>query len=214
MQPAPEVACSDRAEKSLFITDPAAGLHKLFSKLLFLIPLGVIGNIAFSLATVDRALVRSMAHFKPGYLARAMLLSIVPWLTGSLRLLIWGRFLGKELHYRDTFRIAVGAELGAAVSPPMVGGGPVKTWMLMQRGFCGGTALSLTLLESLEDAIFFLIMVPVALTVSSAWDLAIVKIVFEKIRHPSIWLWTAAAGVILGAVLVVIRRRSAEIVTR
>src|SRR5574337_1300529 len=147
-------------------------VDKFYRKLLVLVPAGIIGNAAYCLLTTDRQAVAAITHFHPGYLVCAALLSVVPWFTGSLRLFAWSRFLGLSVRYRDAFRIAVSADLGAAVAPPMVGGGAVKVGMLMNRGVETGTALSLPVLENLEDGMFFLIMVPLALTVSSSWDAA------------------------------------------
>ncbi len=191
----------------------AARVGRLYGKLFFLIPLGVIGNILFTLASSDRAALQSIAHFAPGFFAIAMLLSVVPWFTGSLRLFIWSRFLGEKLRYRDTFTISIGAELGAAVSPPMIGGGPVKIGMLMQKGFTGGAALSLIVLENFEDAFFFLIMVPLALTLSSAWDLPVVRSVIEALRHPSFLLVLAGVGAFIAG-LIPLRRRAEGILKR
>ena len=175
MQPAHETATRGSTGPSALAAALVARTNTLFGKLLFLIPLGIIGNIIFSFAVTDRAMVHSVVHVAPGYFVLAAVLSIVPWFTGSLRLFIWGRFLGGKIRYRDVFRIVIGAELGAAVSPPLIAGSAVKISMLMRRGFTGGTALSLSVLESLEDTIFFIVMAPIALTLSSSWDLPIVK---------------------------------------
>ncbi len=173
----------------------ASWLDQLFRKLFFLIPLGVIGNVVFVLIANDGSLIRSEVHFASGYIIIAMLLSIIPWFTGSLRLLLWSRFLGNKLRYPEVFRIVLGAELGAAISPPLIGGTAVKTGMLMQKGFSGGTALSLTALESMEDGLFFLIMVPLALTLSSSWDLPVIQGLLSGIRHTSSWMFLAGSGI-------------------
>jgi len=192
MRPAPD-SSSDKHPRS------ATGAEKLFSKLFFLIPLGVIGNVLFCLTAVDRAAFHAALRFKPAYLAVALLLSIVPWFTGSLRLLLWGKFLGGKICYRDTFKIALSAELGAAVSPPFIGGCPVKIGLLMKQGFPAGTAFSLTVLENFEDALFFLVMVPVTLTLSSAWNLPILKdgLTGFKLAH----FWLTASGIAVAVLL-------------
>jgi uncharacterized protein (TIRG00374 family) len=206
MQPVHETAI----RRSAAPPAPAAEapVEKLFGKLLFLIPLGIIGNVIFSFAVTDRAMVRSVAHVAPGYFILAALLSIVPWFTGSLRLFIWGRFLGGNMRYRDVFRIVIGAELGAAVSPPLIAGSAVKISMLMRRGFTGGGALSLSVLESLEDSVFFIVMVPVALTLSSSWGLPLVKDAVNGLGHPSLWASLAGIAAVLCLVAALVRRRS------
>ena len=192
----------------------ASWIDPLFRKLFFLIPLGVIGNVVFVLIANDGSLFRSEVHFVPGYIIIAMLLSITPWFTGSLRLLLWSRFLGNRLRYREVFRIALGAELGAAISPPLIGGTAVKIGMLMRKGFSGGTALSLTALESMEDGLFFLIMVPLALTLSSSWDLPVIQGLLSGIRHTSFPMFLAGSGVACSAVLVLTQPRCRTVLMR
>lgn len=176
-------------------------LDKFFRKLLFLIPIGIIGNVVYCLVTTDRQALASIVHFHAGYLLLAALLSIVPWFTGSLRMFTWSRFLGQSLSYRDAFGIVLAAELGAAIAPPMIGGGAVKIGMLMNRGFNMGTALSLPVLENLEDTLFFLIMVPLALTITASWDL---PLLFNSASfHHASW-WFMAIFVALCAILLVL----------
>ncbi len=146
-------------------------VDKLLPKLLILIPAGIAGNVLYCLFTIDKQALESVREVHPAYLLGAAVLSVVPWLTGSFRLFTWSRFLGLSLRYRDAFRIAVSADLGAAIAPPMVGGGAVKVGMLMSRGVETGTALSLPVLENLEDALFFLVMIPLALVIFQGSEL-------------------------------------------
>jgi uncharacterized membrane protein YbhN (UPF0104 family) len=185
-------------------------MEQLFRKLFFLIPIGIIGNILFYLTTTDRHVLASVLHFSPVYFAAAMLLGIVPWFTGSLRLFLWSRFLGNRIDFPEVFKIAIGAELGAAVSPPVIGGSAVKIGMLMRQGFTGGTALSLSVLENTEDTLFFLAMVPLALTITSSWDLPQVKTVLAGLGNPAPWtvLGGVGAGVCLGAVFLLVKSKS------
>jgi uncharacterized protein (TIRG00374 family) len=213
MQPAHESISNGNSDETVPTGVDLSAQMKKLHKLFFLIPIGVIGNIIFTIAASDHPVGRSFMHAAPGYIVIAMILCIVPWFTGSLRLFIWGRFLGKDVRYCDMFKVAIGAELGAAVSPPLIGGSPVKIGMLMQRGFPGGTALSLTVLEGLEDSVFFLIMVPVALSISAAWDAPSIKTVIDKLSHPSVWL-SGGAGVVLIVLVMMLRHRVKEIIRR
>ncbi len=208
MSPAHETTNPDCTIPSGPATAPAARTSTLFGKLIFLIPLGIIGNIIFSLVVTDRAMVQSLLHVAPGYFVLAAVLCIVPWFTGSLRLFIWGRFLGGNMRYWDVFRIVIGAELGAAISPPLIAGSAVKISMLMRRGFTGGTALSLSVLESMEDTVFFIVMVPIALTLSSSWDLPIVTGGMKGLGHPSLGVLLAGITAVLCLITVLVWLRS------
>jgi uncharacterized protein (TIRG00374 family) len=192
---------------------PVSGMDHLFKKLLVFIPIGIIGNILFFFLAGDNNLLRSVAHFSPVYIVMAMVLSVVPWFTGSLRLFLWSRFVKGNIRYQDTFKIVISAELGAAISPPMIGGNAVKIGMLMRQGFSGGAAMSLTLLENLEDCIFFICMVPIALTMSSSWNLPIVKSVIGRIEHAPLWGMLGALCVI-ACIIVVVARQSEGLLQR
>jgi uncharacterized protein (TIRG00374 family) len=205
LQPLPDIVVTESRASAPEQRGLSVQLDGMFGKALFLIPLGIIGNLLLSLVFANPAMLGSLAIVKPGYLFLAMLLAITPWFTGSFRLLLWSRLLGKKLRYQDVLKIAVAAELGAAVSPPMIGGSAVKTAMLMHKGFSGGSALSLTILENLEDAVFFIIMVPIALTLSSAWALPTVKAGISGMERLSGWVVPTAAGTMFLAGFLVFR---------
>ena len=209
-----EIVSIESADKATPAAALAARITALFSKLFYLIPIGIIGNILYSLLSADPAMMRSVVQFSPVYLVLALLLSVVPWFTGSLRLFIWARFLGKcGAHIGNMFKIVISAELGAAVSPPIVAGGPVKVWMLMQQGFSGSKALSLTVLEGFEDAVFFVVLVPVALTVSQAWNLPVIKNALGGFAHQSFWIFLGLTSFFLCAGLHLVRHHSSAIRT-
>ena len=117
------------------------------------IPIGVLGNIIFSLLVTDRDLLASLHEFPRGYLVLAIALGLLPWLTNTLRLYIWARFLGHDLRLRDCFQMTLAVDLGSAISPTAVGGGFFKWGMLVQRGVTPGTAASLTTFPIIEDAL-------------------------------------------------------------
>jgi glycosyltransferase 2 family protein len=156
------------------------------------IAIGVLGNIIFSLLVTDRELLRSLGEFPRGYLALAVGLALVPWVTHTLRLHIWTWFLGHRIGVRESFRIVVATDLGASVSPTAVGGAFFKWGMLVQRGVRPGAAASITTLPTVEDAIFFLFALPIAIYLSRAWELP----VFQEIG-------THLSGNLLTAVMVV-----------
>jgi hypothetical protein len=121
---------------------------------------------------------------------------------------MWSKFLGNIIDFPAVFKIAIGAELGAAVSPPLIGGSAVKIGMLMRQGFTVGTALSLSVLENIEDTIFFLVMVPLALTITSSWDLPQVGTVLAGLGNPTLWTLLTGLVVCFGAILLVMKRKS------
>ena len=160
----------------------ASGLDRLFRTTRIIIPIGVLGNIVFSLLTTERSLLAAMASFPRGYLALAVLLALTPWLTNSLRLLIWGRFLGLPLKFRDAFQMTLAVDLGSAISPTAVGGNFFKWGMLVQRGMSAGAAASLTTFPMVEDAVFFAVALPIAILYTASWDLPVFQSLAERVE--------------------------------
>lgn len=142
--------------------------NKVFNTAIALIPVGVVGNVVLSYLTTDRTLLQSVARFPREYLLLALLLAFLPWLTNTLRLLIWARFLGSDLRLVDSFRITLGTQLGSAVTPTATGGEIIRIGFLVQRGISPGIAFTISTLASLEDGLFFLLSIPAALLVFSA----------------------------------------------
>ena len=169
-------------------------LRHLFRTALVVVPIGVLGNLAFSLLTTDRDLLRSVTSFPREYLLLAVALGLAPWLTSTLRLLIWTRFLGYGLSFRETFRITLANDLGAAISPTAVGGGVLKWGLMVQRGITPGAAASLAVLPTIEDGIFFALALPVAVILSSAWELPIFRQLAERVGTGTIPLILAVAA--------------------
>jgi glycosyltransferase 2 family protein len=171
------------------------GIDRIFRAMLFIVPLGVLGNIIFSLAVTDRALLASLRDFPRGYLVLAVVLALVPWLTNSLRLLIWTDFLDHRIRFRDAFQITLAMDLGAAVSPTAVGGSLFKWGMLVQRGIRPGAAASITTLPTIEDGVFFAIAVPLAIYFTASWDLPVFRLVADRFEQDALLIALIASAI-------------------
>ncbi|MEX1183723.1 MAG: lysylphosphatidylglycerol synthase transmembrane domain-containing protein [Gemmatimonadota bacterium] len=145
-----------------------------FRMALLLLPIGVLGNVAYTLLATDRALLRSLSELPRGYLIGALALTLVPWLTGTLRLLIWTRFLEYAIPLRELFRMTLIVDIGAAASPTAIGGEAFKWGMLMRHGVRPGAAASIAIVPKLEDGMFFLVALPAAVVWTGAWRLPVV----------------------------------------
>ncbi len=179
-------------------------LDRVFRLALLLIPFGVLGNLALSWATTDRTLLARLPELPRGYLYLALVLGLVPWFTNALRLLVWTRFIGTDLSFRDAFRIVLGGELGSSVLPSSSGGEIFRWGMMMQRGLSPGTAASVIALGHAEDSLFFLLALPLAAVLSSAWELPILRRVAREIEGSAVQVLGVAAVVV--AVLYVLAR--------
>jgi glycosyltransferase 2 family protein len=155
------------------LTRPTGGAaRRAFNIALLLLPLGVLANLGYTLLATDRALLGALGELPRGYLLVALGLTLTPWLTGSLRLMVWSRFLGYRIPFRELLRMTLVVDLGAAVSPTAIGGEAFRWGMLVRRGVKPGEAASLALLPKVEDAVFFFIFaLPVALVLTRPWEL-------------------------------------------
>ncbi|MEW5930990.1 MAG: lysylphosphatidylglycerol synthase transmembrane domain-containing protein [Gemmatimonadota bacterium] len=172
-------------------------LDRVFRLALILIPFGVLGNLALSWATTDRTLLARLPELPRGYLYLALVLGLVPWFTNALRLLVWTRFIGTDLSFRDALRIVLGGELGSSVLPSSSGGEIFRWGMMMQRGLSPGTAASVIALGHAEDSLFFLLALPLAAVLSSAWDLPVLRGVAGEIEGSALQVVAVAAAVVV-----------------
>lgn len=146
-------------------------LQAVVRKVILFIPIGLAINLVFSYYVAESNLGVLFNHFPYTYLLFALILGIVPWFTHALRMLIWARLLKEKVSFWTLLQSVLGCELGSGISPTAIGGGPVKFAMLVQRGVTPGGALTLTTTGTIEDGVFFLTMVPLALSISSTWQM-------------------------------------------
>ncbi|MBN2012078.1 flippase-like domain-containing protein [candidate division KSB1 bacterium] len=161
--------------------------QKIFRKVIIFLPIGVLGNLLFSFFTTDRHIFQSLQHIQFSYLLLSLTLAVTPWFTHAVRMKVWTTFLDKSISFWELLKIAVGATLGAGISPTAVGGAPVKVAMLMQQGFSGATAVTLAIIGSVEDTLFFVVAIPIAITISGMWHSPIVVSILYSIVHSYIF---------------------------
>ena len=156
-------------------------LDKIVKPLLIIVIVGVVGNLAFCLWTTDRQKFAELLRLDGRYLLLAMLLTLVPLLGHTVRTVMWTRFLGYRIGRAKLFRIVLANELAASITPTAVGGGPLKIAMLVQAGLRTGAAACVTTLPTLDDLLFFIVAVPIAMTVSSSWHHPVFNLIAEGI---------------------------------
>ena len=154
---------------------PRQWLHPdiLVRRLLPVICVGVVVNLAFSWYAGKDSKPLDWSRFSVFYLVLAALLSLLPWFWHCVRLAIWGRFFGVKISEVNLLRIAVATDVGGSFTPQAVGGMPVKISMLVQQGYSPGKAATLALLGNVEDVIFFSMAIPVSLFLTNPWENAL-----------------------------------------
>ena len=128
---------------------------------LFIVPLALFGNILYTLAENENQNLFSIIELHPGWLLLAVFFSLSPWLFSIARLSIWNHFFELDLNKRDLAEAVLANEVAAITTPTAVGGGYAKIGILALRGVSAGLGTSLVVIGSIEDYLFFPILIPV-----------------------------------------------------
>lgn len=128
---------------------------KIFSKIIIYLPIGVLIHLIISLRSVKLELFTTNYTIHYGYVTLALIAALLPWFAHSQRIRNLTVFIGRPVHIRKCLKIAIGVDLGAAITPGAFGGSPVKVGLLMEEGIRAAQAISVTLWTSIEDFIFF-----------------------------------------------------------
>jgi glycosyltransferase 2 family protein len=143
--------------------DAATGSRPLpVRRLLWLIPLGFLGNLLYALIATDPEALRAALDLDARYLVLALILALSPILCNALRLWRWGRFLQPEFRYFTALRVVLIAEVGCAVTPTAIGGAPLKIAALSRSGFSPAAGVTLAAIGTLEDIVFISLAIPIA----------------------------------------------------
>ena len=156
-----------------------------------LIALLIFGAVATALVlffTIGPETWECLRQFLPGYLALASLFALVPWGCNTLRLMMWGSLLRRQMTGFEAFRIVVASEVASAVTPTAIGGGYVKLGLLVREGIPVGQAGFLMVLGSVIDALFFLIAIPAILLLSPSDESRFLLSAFQRVPGALWWI--------------------------
>ncbi len=156
-------------------------LSKILKRALIIIPIGILVNLTFMIFTREESTFDYLLNFSTLYFLLAVLLIVIPWFTNVGRLLIWTRFFGKKLTIIEVLKIVVISELGASISPTAIGGAPIKIGLLIEKRIKPGAAISIASIASLEDSVFFVTIMPIAIFISSIWKMPFINSFFQRL---------------------------------
>ena len=94
----------------------------------------------------------------------AILLNVLYWILWAARLKVLSNAMEKDLNLSlwGSTKIVIANLFLASITPSMAGGEPVRIYLLNKEGMSVGSATGAVLGERLVDAIFILILVPIA----------------------------------------------------
>jgi len=136
-------------------TNKSIDIKKIISRMILFVSLGILAHLIFLLWTTDREIIAHLSKIKIPYLIVIACLSLVPWLGGTIRLLLWTRFIDHPLSPKACLKTCVYTDLGGALSPTMIGGGPVKLGYLINKGMSPAKAGLITALNGFEDFVMY-----------------------------------------------------------
>jgi len=137
-------------------------------RIIVILSFGLLISVAYSAFTVDSSALSAFSHFPFFYIIALAVMVALPWLADTLRVQIWLRFLEKRERFTDVFRMTLATEMASAMSPAAIGGSGAKLGWMISRGIAPGVASSIMALNALEDTVFFILALPLALWLSPA----------------------------------------------
>ena len=141
------------------------------------IRLSIIISVAISIAvivtilyfTIDSESIEAIKTADINYIffAIAIILAFVNWTFWAARLKVIANELDKNINLTlvESLKIVITNMFLACITPSMAGGEPVRVYMLNKKGMNVGSATASVIGERLIDAIFVLILVPIAFLV-------------------------------------------------
>lgn len=152
-------------------------------RLIVILSLGLLISVAYSAFTVDSSALSAFSHFPFLCILALTGMVFLPWLADTFRVQIWLRFLDKRERFADVFRMTLATEMASAMSPAAIGGSGAKLGWMISRGIAPGVASSIMALNALEDTVFFILALPIALLFSPAADNGVVHKILQTMQQ-------------------------------
>lgn len=147
---------------------------KVLRRISIIIGLGVLVNIIIVVFSSERIDLRVFLLFRWPFLLLATMVGVLPLLLHALALKLWGTHFQKPLPYKDALHVASAALLGSAVTPTLIGGGPLKLGLLMLYKFRAAQAALIVSMNSVQDAFAFVVLVASSILVSRSVGINVV----------------------------------------
>lgn len=166
----------------------------------WLLPLGALVHLGVTLLADDRSALSAFSGLRPELLLAAGAAAWAPPLLQAVRLRCWLVRLGTDTSFRTPLRIVAASEVGAAVTPSAVGGAPVKTALLMRRGYDLSTAAAVTALGVIEDLAFNVLAAVPAIMLSGIAAEALGLVDLMHLRNATVSVGTGLLLATMGGV--------------
>lgn len=179
-------------------------VRRLLGLVLIIIPLSFAGNMIYIAVTSENGFLAGIGNLKFGYLFLSISMALFPWIGQSTSIRIWGRVFGVKIPSRRSLNAVLASDIGAAVTPTILGGGYAKLAFMIRYGFSPSEATLVTFLGSLADFVFFALALPAAVIWTRSWENPYLIQAWHNLVGK--WKIVAAVIIVLIAVLIFLRR--------
>lgn len=134
-------------------------------KLVFALAVSIVSIALICVLTLSAETLTYIRNISLQFLVAAAIAHILSWLFAALRIRALSAALGTKIRLKESFKAVVAGLFPAAVTPTMLGGEPVRAYVLHKSGLSAGNAAAVVLSERILDVFFFLLMLPFAFVV-------------------------------------------------
>jgi uncharacterized protein (TIRG00374 family) len=160
------------------------------------VTLSIVIIVAILFFTVDANTLNQLSKvsIKYEFFAIAIILNILYWVLWGARMMVIANAMDKnaKIGLWESTKIVIANLFLACITPSMAGGEPVRIYLLNKDGMTFGCATAAVLGERLIDAIFILIMVPIAL------------FIFKDVKNLGVVSFGLTIGVVVFILLVIL----------
>lgn len=171
--------------------------QKTIQRVVLFIGLGILVNLFFAYQITGSLDFSILSQYSSFWLLCAAFFALFPWLSHALEMFVWARFFKSNLKLSEAFQIAVITDLGAAITPTMIGGAPLKLGLLIRKGLKSGQAAAMTSFTAIEDVVFMLLVIPISIFYRG-------KVAIDIIRNILLNVWQKLPHILAIACLVVV----------
>ncbi len=175
-------------------------MHSFYKKALWILPLIVILNTVYALKALNVDALWPLPEFDAAWMYLVLVTALSPWFFQAWRIQIWMRRLHHPVTLKNALSVAIGSDLGAAVSPTAVGGAPVRMALLMQKGLKGSQATFMAMESTVADLFFFGITIITAFLFHSSTLTLLKEALYPYVHNPYTLIPSGLYGLIALAV--------------
>lgn len=151
----------------------------------------------------------ALRNFPVSFIPLMLLLVFGSWFCSGARLWVLSSALGYRINLAQGLLTAMAAEFGVAATPGGVGGTVIRLLYMKKGGVPLTVGASILTADAVLDVSFFVVLIPVALTIMSnvpSWSG-----VFDEFRKIPLSLVVAVAVVLVALIVVLLKRGGALI---